>query len=282
MRSDEDGILPSRFDVATEDVVYTHADGKPLLGRLYVPSGASRFPALVDVHGGGWGSGDRLQNASLNISLAQAGIGVFALDFRLSSEAAYPASVADVNVGIRWLKANVARWGGDPKVGGLGTSSGGHQLLLNALLPRDPLFASTPLAGNGTVDASLAFVIACWPVCDPVARWHMAQAKNLTNLVRFHQAYFGPEGASAASSPQAILDSGRTVERPPTLLIQGTADANVTPEMTFRFAETYAAAGGRLAMETFQGEPHGFIVQDPTSAASKRAVQLIVDFIQAI
>ena len=262
--------------------MYARADGKPLLGRLYVPNGASPFPALVDVHGGGWGSGDRLQNATLNMSLAQAGIGVFALDFRLSSEAAYPASVADVNVGIRWLKANVARWGGDPKVGGLGTSSGGHQILLNALLPRDPLFTSIALPGDEMVDASLAFVIACWPVCDPVARWHMAQAKNLTNLVRFHQAYFGPEGASAASSPQAILVSGRKVELPPTLLLQGTADANVAPVMASRFAEAYEAAGGRLTLETFEGEPHGFIVQDPTSAASKRAVQLIVDFIQTI
>ena len=100
--------------------------------------------------------------------IAAAGTAVLALDFRLAPAAPYPASVADVNLGIRWLKANIERWGGDAnRVGGLGTSSGGHQLLLNVLRPQDPRYAATKLANSEDLDASLTYVVLCWPISDP-------------------------------------------------------------------------------------------------------------------
>src|SRR5215470_3191123 len=72
---------------------------------------------------------------------------VLALDFRMPPAAVYPASVADINLGIRWLKANAARLGGDPRrVGGLGGSSGGHQLWLNVLRPHHPRYTALKLA----------------------------------------------------------------------------------------------------------------------------------------
>src|ERR1700722_10306326 len=119
-------------NVIVEDVEFGRAGEAPLLARLYRPEGATGFPSVVDVHGGAWTSGDRLQYVARHEVIAAAGIAVLALDFRLAPASPYPASIADVNLGIRWLKANVARWGGDAKhVGGLGTSRGGHQLLLN-------------------------------------------------------------------------------------------------------------------------------------------------------
>ena len=149
----------------TIDLEYQRGPGGPLLARIYQPEGPGPFPCIVDVHGGGWGAGDRLNNAGMNQSLAQSGIVVAALDFRLAPEGAFPASVADVNLGIRWLKANAASFGSTPElVGGLGTSSGGHQLLLNVLRPRDPLYASLGQDRYAEWDASLRYVVACWPV----------------------------------------------------------------------------------------------------------------------
>jgi acetyl esterase len=122
-----------RHEVDVEDLEYGRAGGTPLLARLYRPRGVTNFPAIVDVHGGAWVTNDRLQNAAIDQVIAAAGTAVLALDFRMAPASPYPASIADINLGIRWLKANVARLGGDPRrVGGLGTSSGGHQLWLNA------------------------------------------------------------------------------------------------------------------------------------------------------
>ena len=115
---------------------------RPLLARLYLPASPPPFPAVVEVHGGGWTSNDRLSNKAIHEALAQAGIAVMSIDFRMPPDDKYPASVADVNLAIRWLKANAPAFGIEPDdVGALGTSSGGHQLLLAVMRPFDERYA---------------------------------------------------------------------------------------------------------------------------------------------
>jgi acetyl esterase len=269
-------------DVVIEDVEYGRVGDVPLSARLYRPRGASGFPAIVDVHGGAWTGGDRLQNAAMHDVIAAAGTAVLALDFRLAPASPYPASVSDVNLGIRWLKANITRWGGDNKrVGGLGTSSGGHQLLLNLLRPLDPRYAASKLPNFEDVDASLTYIVVCWPISDPLSRYTMAKETGNERLVRNHLAFFGNEEAMIEANPQRILESSVALELPPALLIQGTADANVTPDMADRFADAYAKAGGEITLRKFEGEPHTFISQDPAKPASIEAMYLITDFIRS-
>jgi len=266
--------------VDAEDIEFGRAGDAPLIARLYRPRGVSGFPAIVEVHGGAWTGGDRLNNTVIHNAVAAAGTAVLAIEFRLAPAAPYPAGIADVNLGIRWLKANVARLGGDAgKVGGLGTSSGGHQLLLNLLRPNDPRYTALKLSNAGDVDASLKYVVVCWPISDPVARYRMAKETGNERLVKNHHAFFGDEAVMAEANPQFILESGATTKLPPVLLIQGTADANVTPDMADKFAAAYAKAGGEITLRKFEGEPHTFISQNPTSPASIEALRLITDFI---
>src|ERR1700746_1117225 len=142
--------------IQTEDLEYLRPQGAaPLLARFYRPDGAGPFPAVLEVHGGAWTMGDRLNNVSIGEYLAAHGIVMLAIDFRMPPAVRYPETVADVNFGIRFLKANAERFATLAElIGGLGTSSGGHLLLLNALRPRDPRYAAIPLAG---ADAGLAF-----------------------------------------------------------------------------------------------------------------------------
>lgn len=278
---DTNNDLAQRYEVISEDLEYARVGDMPLLARLYRPRDATGFASVVDVHGGAWVANDRTQNAAIDQAVAAAGTAVLALDFRLAAAAPYPASIADINLGIRWLKANVARFGGNPAcVGGLGTSSGGHQLWLNVLRPRDPRYAAMKLVGADNVDASLSFVVVCWPISDPVARYRMARETGNERLVRNHDAFFLTEAAMAEANPQAILESGEVRNLPPALLIQGTADANVTPDMADRFVAAYTMAGGRITLRKFEGQPHTFIGQNPTSAASIEALGVITDFIR--
>ena len=273
--------LVQKHDVIVEDLEYGKVGDTPLLARFYRPRGVTGFTSVVDVHGGAWVATDRLQNAAIDQVIAAAGTAVLALDFRLAPASPYPASVADINLGIRWLKANIARWGGDAsRVGGLGTSSGGHQLWLNVLRPRDPRYTAHKLAGADNVDASLGFVVVCWPISDPVARYRMARATGNERLVKNHDAFFLNEATMAEANPQAILESGEAGSLPPALLIQGTADANVTPDMADRFVAAYAKAGGRITLRKFEGEPHTFISLNPTKPASVEALSLITEFIR--
>ena len=75
------------------------------------------------------------------------------------------------------------------------------------------------------------------------------------------------------------IEFGRAADTP-ALLIQGTKDANVTPDMADRFAAAFAKAGGEITLRKFEGQPHTFIPQNPTAPASVEALQLIIDFIR--
>ncbi len=267
------------MDFRTVDLEYQHQDGKPLLGRLYQPLGPGPFPAVLEVHGGAWTGGDRLNNVAIAEALAADGVVVLSIDFRMPPQARYPEAVADVNLGIRWLKANAAKFGSrSDLVGGLGTSSGGHLLLLSALRPHDPRYTKLPLADTD-VDASLRFAIACWPVADPLQRYRTMQENGNDRLVAAHDAFWPSEADMEDGNPTLILTRGETVAKPPVLIMQGTADNNLTLDMADLFAAAYARAGGVIEKEIFPGQPHAFIPNAPEAPASLRALALIKGFV---
>ena len=79
-----------------------------------------------------------------------------AIDVRLASEAPYPAAVADVNFGIRWIKSKAREWNGDPtSLGALGSSSGGHGIELCAMRPHDSRYTIHALPESPDLDATL-------------------------------------------------------------------------------------------------------------------------------
>lgn len=266
-------------NITIEDVAYRTIPSGDLLARLYRPIGDGPFPAVVSVHGGRWVSQSRLTNEVIDRSLAEAGVVVMALDFRMPPEARYPEPVADINFAIRWLKQSASRFGGSPAlVGGIGTSSGGHQTMLNALRPHDPRYAAIPLP-DSNADASLAYVVACWPVLDPLTRYRMVKQKNMEIHIKSHDAYWPDEESMGEGNPQAIVERGEAKALPPVLLIQGTGDNIVPPEMTRRFADTYRAKGGSVALETFEDKPHTFITNEPTAPESIKAIEDIKKFV---
>jgi acetyl esterase len=267
-----------------QDRVYAAPDGTALLARIYRPAGAGPFPAVLEVHGGAWVNGDRLNNVAIGTALAEAGILCVSVDFRMPPMARYPAPVADVNHAIRWLKAHAAELGSRADlVGALGTSSGGHLLLLNVLRPDDPRYAAPPLAGPSAgmdVDASVAFAVVCWPVADPLTRYRTMRARGNARLVAAHDQFWPDEAAMEEGSPQHILTRAEAVRTPPMLIMQGTADDNLTPDMAGNFADAYAKAGGAIALEMFPGMPHAFIGLDPAAPDARRALELIIGFIR--
>lgn len=275
----DSGTLAQRYETFTEDVEYRRVGGEPLLARLYRPRGSGPFPAVIGVHGGAWTSGDRLNNAVIDEALAAAGVVVMALDFRLAPRAPYPASIIDVSYGIRWLKARATSFGSRADwVGAVGSSSGGHQTLLAVMRPDDPRYEAAPELGesSGTVD----YVVACWPICDPLARYRMAQARGNERLVQAHKDFFHDEESMREGNPQLLLERGEKVSLPSLLILQGTKDDNVTPEMAPRFAAAWRAAGGQAVLETFADQPHTFVTKEPASEASQRALAAICSFVR--
>src|SRR5258706_12662 len=200
---------PPAYEIQVVDVEYQRQGDRALLGTLYRPLGTGPFAAVLEVHGGAWTSKDRFNNADTATTLAKAGIVVLSIDFRMPPEAPYPASLQDINLGIRWLKAHAREYGSAPeRVGAYGTSSGGHQVLLAALRPNDARYRALPLASAPTIDAKLAFVVSGWGVLDPLDRYRLAQKLGKAELVKNHDAFWGSGAAHEDHDPRRLFRHG--------------------------------------------------------------------------
>jgi len=271
----------ARPDIRVEDVEYQHQAGRALLARVYRPSGTGPYPAVLQVHGGAWVNKDRTDNDFIAKALAKSGILVASLDFRMPPEAAYPASLADINLGVRWLKARARTYGGRPDwVGLFGTSSGGHQVLLAAMRPDDPRYAALPLSEAGRVDARAAFVISGWGVLDPLLRYHLAKKAGNAELVENHHAFWATEAAMSEASPPAILDRGEKVYLPPALVFGGDADEWVPVETMRRLVDGWKKAGGHVELELYRGANHSFMTGKPDAPYARPAIERMKAFIR--
>lgn len=90
---------------------------------VYHPTDLEDFPTVVWFHAGGLTSGSRF----IPDALQKQGIGVVAVDYRLSPKVKAPAYIEDAAAAVAWTLNNIARYGGDPEQVYLaGHSAGGY------------------------------------------------------------------------------------------------------------------------------------------------------------
>ena len=281
---------PTTHDIDIEDVEYLRHGDKPLLARLFKPRGKGPFPIIVELHGGAWCRGDRLNDSVLNEALAKNGIVVAALDFRMPPDAPYPGSLADIHYGIRWCKTQAKAWGSRPDaIAAMGSSSGAHQAMLLGMRPHDPRYAALSLpAGAAAVDGSLGCVILCSPVIDPLGRYRYAKGLRqdctppegfADRVVPSHDQYWQTEEAMEEAAPARILARGEKTELPPVLYLSRDYEtAHPRPDRD-EFVKQYRQAGGEIDLEVFEGEGDGFLTRNLDSPAAQQALKQIIAFV---
>ena len=120
--------LNSKDVKVKRDIVFDRYDRNLLLDVFYPKKRQAKpLPAVVLVFGGGWRSGNRGMNDAMAEYLASQGYVAVSIDYRLSTEALYPAAVYDVKSGIRWTRANAKKFNIDTsRIAVLGCSAGGQ------------------------------------------------------------------------------------------------------------------------------------------------------------
>lgn len=162
-----DKMLPG---VAEEKALsYTRIGKRQLLLDVFYPEDKNKRNqiALLFIHGGGWRTGSRTQHYPLARQLAQLGYTVFTPEYRLSTEALFPAAVYDLKAAIRWVKENAEQYSIDTtRICAAGFSAGGELAAFLGVTGNLPLFEGTQgLTTTGTnvqavidIDGILSFV----------------------------------------------------------------------------------------------------------------------------
>ena len=253
--------------VETETLTYGRADGLDLLAEHYraAQPGDRSGKAVVMVHGGAWTSNDRHSHEVLCRHLASSGFAVFSLDFRDGRNGKHPCAVQDITAGVRYVRARAAAFDIDPdRIGLIGSSSGGHLVLLAAIQPDMDAHRGTRICADvdaQSVGARVCCVVALWPVSDPLYRYRYAQRVGRDELVAAHRSYYRDEAHMRQASVQRALRAGEAQDLPPLLIVQPGEDANVPRQMTLELVREYQDAGGSLTYEFYPGLPHAFAYQ---------------------
>ena len=268
----------AHYELDVSEVVFYEGEGLSLPMTIFRPRGDGPFPALLRVHGGAWNVGTRQAAEPIDRQIAECGMVVAAIDFRLAPDHPYPAQIQDTNLAIRWLKLHADDYRIDlASFGGAGDSSGGHTMLLNAMRPDDPQYSALPLEGDEHVDGEVDYVIALWPVLDPYTRYFYARGIDWADKINRHEGYFLTTEAMRRANPQMILERGEDVLKPPVLIVQGDTDDNIPRYIPLMFEDAYRAAGASVQLEWFPGMPHGFAIKP--GEESERAIEIIREFL---
>lgn len=238
--------------VKLTDIEYGQAAGEKLLLDISVPAGDGPFPIAILVHGGGWTGGDKggtdKPGSSADITpwfapLTDAQFTWFSINYRLTPQYRWPAPLEDVQTAIRWVKANAARYKGDPsRIALFGHSAAGQLVGM----------AATVVDDSVRVQAVVGYA--------PVTDFEQELPRLGGNLGRAQQGLLNrpkemtPEslGMLRAISPINNVRPGL----PPFLILHGDADQSVPYEQSVAFQAKLRANGVRCDLITLPGAPH--------------------------
>jgi len=117
--------------IEQQNIVYHSFSSRDLHFDSYVFKSDKKLPAIIMLHDGGWKSGDKSMLQSFAEAIAVKGYQCFAIEYRLSDEAKYPAGIHDVLKAIDYIKNNAEKFNVDVnKIAILGRSSGGQMASL--------------------------------------------------------------------------------------------------------------------------------------------------------
>lgn len=114
-----------------EAIPYRIINGQTLFLDIVRPEPlpATPLPVVIYLFGSGWAYNLRQeqdQNPARFLA-SHTNVCVASIDYRVSSQAIFPAQIADARAAVRWLRANAASYALDAtRIGAWGYSSGGH------------------------------------------------------------------------------------------------------------------------------------------------------------
>jgi acetyl esterase/lipase len=248
------------------------------------PEGNTAPPVVVFLHGGGWrvgsraGAGPAYAGASPTPfeQLAQAGIAVASVDYRLTGEATWPAQLHEAKAAVRWLRARAGDLGIDPdRIAAWGESAGGHLAELLGLTGGDETLEG---AVGITGPSSAVSAVVAWYAPSDVAAVATdlgadpADPNTHEALLLGAPAVDVPERAAQAS-PISHVRPGA----PPFLLLHGAADSVIPCVQSERLYAALLEDGVEVELDVYEDADHMWL---GSPEAARQALDRTVDVLR--
>jgi acetyl esterase/lipase len=210
----------------------------------------------VYIHGGAWRGGSKTDNPLA--TLVNDGYAVASVDYRLSTQAQFPAQVHDIKAAIRFLRAQQSGLGIDAqRIVIAGSSAGGHLAALVGVTNGNKELEGT-VGKNLDQSSDVQGIISLFGASNLMTILGQSTEHGLSVRVPALQLLLGgqptekPDLAKLAS-PVEHIDA----HDPPLLLIHGDADPQMPPEQSKELAAAYQTAGLPVKFVLIPGAVHG-------------------------
>src|SRR5215469_2266915 len=203
------------------------------------PRHATAATVVIFFYGGAWQSGYKELYRYVAKALARRGYVAVVPDYRIYPEVCYPEFLDDGALVVRWVKDNIARFGGDrDKVFLKGHSAGAH------------------IAAMLSIDARWLGKVGLDPRRDIAGLIGIAGPYDLMPLrdERLKLIFGG------ANRPETQPIYHVAPGAPPTLLVTGGRDRLVEPGNSQRLAARLVAAGNAATVRTYEWVGHFIII----------------------
>jgi acetyl esterase/lipase len=251
------------------DVVYAVKSSSEKLD-VYLPKGGSgTFPVIICVHGGAFKSGDKTKELDFLSAALESGYAVISVNYRLSSEAIFPAAINDVKAAIRFIRANAATYNiNADKIALWGGSAGGNLVSLAGTTAGTNDLYDVSLGNETISDDVLAVVDWFGPIYFSTmdAEFTALGSSGIMGATNSssspESAYLGETIGSAQAetlvkqaSPQTYI----TKDDPAFFIQHGTADRNIPITQSVNFAKslTDVLGASNVTFEKLEGAGHG-------------------------
>jgi acetyl esterase/lipase len=225
-------VLVNAQVIITEDIDYIAAsvynDNKDFLD-IYMPEGKKDAPVIVYFHGGALLMGNKSWGKDIGHKVAESGIGLVSINYRLSPDFQHPAHLNDAAAATAWVINNIEKYGGNPnKVYVAGHSAGAY---LAALLAID--FSVLQVHSIEQFEIKGAILISPFLYVEETAK----------DRIKRDSIYETVWGDNPQSWLQASVTPHILTNRDNILLIYADGDEAWRKEQNERFAAAMTAAG---------------------------------------
>ena len=254
-------LLPSRADDSHEpriirDIEYARVGEHALKLDLHLPQGKPRTPLIVWVHGGAWRSGSK-KDMPLG-KLIEDGYAIASVDYRLSTEAKFPAQIHDLKAAIRFLREHASEWSlPDKKIVVAGDSAGGHLAALVGVSNGNSELEGA-IGNDRATSSDVQGIISFYGAANLTTILSQSTPHGLSVRVPALELLLGalPTNAPALArlaSPVFHVDR----HDPPLLLLHGDQDAQMPVNQSLEIFGAYQKVKAPVQLEIVHGAAHG-------------------------